>query len=137
MSRDDYLRLIGKGIDNTSNPGKINKYGVSRKEDRTWEGIFREKNCIITFDSKLEMNTFLELRLLQKAGKIKDIELQKRFSLKIVPQKYVADFVYFDIQKEKLVILDAKGRETQLFKLKWAMMKHFYPEYEFKLVTAS
>ena len=54
---------------------KPHKYKVASKERRTIDGI--------TFDSLAEMNRYLELKMLEKAGIITDLELQPKFLLKI------------------------------------------------------
>ncbi|MGP1455872.1 MAG: DUF1064 domain-containing protein [Treponema sp.] len=54
---------------------KWHKYNVSSKERRTVDGI--------TFDSMAEMNRYLELKQLERAGIITDLELQPKFLLKI------------------------------------------------------
>jgi len=48
---------------------------------------------------------------------------------------YVADFVYYDTRTKHWVIEDTKGMETAEFRLKWAMVKSLYPQYEFRKVT--
>ena len=93
----------------------------------------------IVFDSKKESERFMELVMLQKAGVIKNLERQKRFE--IVPKTkterakyYTADFVYEE--KGKVVIEDVKSNATVLdkvFKLKWAIMKWRYPEFEYRI----
>ena len=69
------------------------------------------------------------------AGLIKDLELQKRFVLqdgyemqgkKIRPITYVADFVYFDIEKNKTVVEDVKGMRTDVYKMKKKMFEYRY-----------
>ena len=83
----------------------------------------------ITFDSKREANRYCELRLLEKAGQIKHLGLQKRFE--IVPKTkygkalhYVADFVYQECGK--MVVEDAKGVRTQVYCLKKRLMAELY-----------
>lgn len=81
----------------------------------------------ITFDSKKEAERYLELKMMERAGMIKDLELQKR--MEIIPKtdkyraiNYIADFSYFDNQTGKSVCEDVKGMRKgtayQLFKLK-------------------
>lgn len=93
----------------------------------------------LVFDSKKESERYLELVILQKAGKIKNLERQKRFE--IVPKTpgeraryYCADFVYEEAGKT--VIEDVKSMATakdKVFSLKWALMKWKYPEYEYRI----
>ena len=81
----------------------------------------------ITFDSVKEANRWQELRIMEKAGKIKGLARQLR--IEIVPKTklhraryYVADFVYYDNEKKKTVYEDVKGYKKglayQMFTLK-------------------
>lgn len=75
----------------------------------------------IKFDSKKEANRYAELKLLEKAGLITDLELQKvfvlqpsyidKFGKKERPIKYIADFVYTENGKQ--VIEDVKSEATR------------------------
>lgn len=70
------------------------------------------------FDSQKEANRYCELLLLQRAGKIKDLQRQVKFVVipsitidrKVVEREcsYIADFVYIDETGEK-VVEDVKG----------------------------
>lgn len=87
---------------------------------------------IITFDSRKEARRFDELRLLQRAGAICDLERQKRYRLiptqrvggKVVekPCDYIADFVYIDKATGKLVVEDTKGFKTKDYIIKRKLM---------------
>lgn len=97
----------------------------------------------IEFASKKEANRYTELKLLEKAGKIKDLELQKPYELipaqheestetytkgihkgehktKLLERAviYKADFVYIDCEAGKQVIEDTKGFRTPEYILK-------------------
>ena len=77
------------------------------------------------FDSKKEKRRYDELLILEKAWKIKDLELQPRFLLldkfshnseTIRKLTYVADFRY---KKEgKIYVEDVKGYKTKVYKMK-------------------
>lgn len=79
----------------------------------------------IRFDSKKEAKRYLELKILEKAGVIKDLRRQvpyviinkSRYGRAI---KYVADFVYYE--GDKLVVEDVKGVRTPVYKLKKRLM---------------
>ena len=80
----------------------------------------------ITFDSKKEYNRYCELKLLEKAGLIKDIKRQVKFEL--IPKQegertvnYVADFVYYDKHGE-MVVEDTKGVRTKEYIIKRKLM---------------
>lgn len=85
----------------------------------------------IRFASIKEAKRWGELLLLQRAGKIKD--LVRQYQVELMGQngplrgrtgrklRYIADFRYFDNGLGIWVIEDAKGFETDVFKLKWAI----------------
>lgn len=101
----------------------------------------------IRFDSQRELKRYQELRLLERAGKIKDLEVHERFDLapggvQIMMRsnryqngrklQYEADFVYVDTQKKDkygaplLVIEDVKmqsGHREPVYKIKKAIME--------------
>ena len=81
----------------------------------------------ILFDSKHEAHRWIELKYMERAGLIRDLQRQVPFELipvirnqagKVVERasKYVADFTYYE--KDKLVVEDAKGIKTDVYKLK-------------------
>jgi hypothetical protein len=86
------------------------------------------------FDSVAERDRWLELNLLQKAGKIHDLRRQMPFEL--IPKQsseravtYVADFVY-NAGTVK-VIEDVKGAATRDYIIKRKLFKERYPDYGF------
>ena len=89
----------------------------------------------ITFDSIKEKNRYIELKLLERAGLIKDLKLQYEFELqpaftlnkkKIRKISYIADFYYFDNKLNDYVVEDTKGMRTEVYKLKKKMFKYRY-----------
>lgn len=89
----------------------------------------------IAFDSKLEATRYCELKLLVKAGAIKDLRLQVPYELvpkheiegiKIRATKYIADFVYWDNEKNIEVVEDTKGFKTAEYKRKKKQLKQRY-----------
>ena len=93
----------------------------------------------IKFDSKKERARFITLKQLEKAGIIKELELQKKFLLqegytnaegkKRRPIYYIADFYYFDLLKDKWVVEDVKASKTyktEVYKLKKKMFEYKY-----------
>lgn len=125
-----------------SKRGSIVPGMCSRCSERVSKSKYNNEKTIvdnIRFDSKKESLRWLELKLLEKDGVIKNLERQKRFE--IVPKTkteraryYTADFVYKE--NGKIVIEDVKSKATVLdkvFKLKWAIMKWKYPEYEYRI----
>lgn len=91
----------------------------------------------ITFASKMEAARYGELKLLLKAGKIKDLVLQPTYILDEKLEKnerkyravvYKADFKYYDVEKNKEVIEDVKGHKTKVYKLKKRWFDRVYPD---------
>ena len=90
----------------------------------------------VLFDSKLEAFHYDNLKLLQLAGEIRDLELQHEMPLKIGDAQiciYIADYRYFDIKEAKWVISDAKGIETDVFRIKWKIAQVLHPENIYEL----
>ena len=83
------------------------KFKVSPKADRTFDGI--------TFDSQGEAKRYLELKLAEKAGAIKDLQLQYGFDVYIEERKYctyTCDFSYIDAKSGDCIYEDVKSTGT-------------------------
>lgn len=81
----------------------------------------------ITFDSKREAGRYLELRLAQKAGRIRGLKLQYVFPIVIDGVRicdYQADFVYEETQNGQWVrvVEDCKGVRTDVYRIKRKLM---------------
>lgn len=85
----------------------------------------------IKFDSKKEANRYCELKLLEKAGEIKELGLQVRFELQegfkkngktYRPITYLADFVYVN-KKGMTIVEDVKGKKTDVYSIKKKMFE--------------
>lgn len=77
------------------------------------------------FPSRKEARTYQTLRFLESQGKVRDLRLQVSYRLVVGGKlvcKYVADFVYYDVEKHREVVADAKGFRTREFKLKKKLM---------------
>lgn len=97
----------------------------------------------IKFDSKKECYRYKQLRLKEKAGLIRDLELQPKFLLldtihykgKTYPKTYYkADFKYFDNEKGKYIVEDVKSPITakdKAYRLKIKMLLAKYPDIDF------
>lgn len=107
----------------------MRNYSKYRAKKTTVDGI--------EFDSKREAERYRELKLLEKANEIRNLELQPRFLLqgkfkdrngkthrKI---EYVADFMYVD-KDDKTVVEDVKGVLTDVYKLKKKMFLKIYDD---------
>ena len=88
-----------------------------------------------TFDSVKEYSRWQELKLLQRAGEIHDLQRQVPFVLipkqkdehgKVVERelKYIADFVYLanDGTGWRRVVEDVKGLKTEVYRIKKKLM---------------
>jgi len=103
---------------------------------------YKNKKCSFDgykFDSKKEMNRYLQLKLLQRGGKISDLTLQPSYMLQesfkingktIRAIKYVADFKY--IENGVVVVEDVKGCLTDVYKIKKKLFLHKYFDLEFR-----
>ena len=98
----------------------------------------------IKFDSKKERDRYITLKQLEKAGIIKELELQPKFLLldtihyksKTYPKTYYkSDFKYFDVNNGKYIIEDIKSPITakdKVYRLKIKMLLTKYPDIEFR-----
>ncbi len=101
-----------------------------------------------TYDSNKEYLRSLDLKLLERTGKIKNLQRQVRFVIeetKVVHGEtvrgifYYADFTYEE--GGKLIVEDVKPydenkgmyRTTKDFNLKWKLLKARYPENEYRI----
>lgn len=96
----------------------------------------------IEFDSIREADRYCELKLLEKAKEIRNLELQPRFLLQDKFKdkmgtthrkiEYVADFMYID-KDDKKIVEDVKGVMTGVYKLKKKLFLNLYDsEYDFR-----
>lgn len=112
---------------------KYNKYNASKT---VADGI--------KFDSRAEARRYRELKLLQRAGEIKDLELQPSFLLvegfkcrgkSYRDIRYIADFAYTEVRTGLQVVEDVKGVETEVFRLKKKLfLKKYGNIYDFRVV---
>ena len=101
----------------------------------------------IKFDSKLEAKRYGQLKILERAGVIRDLELQPSFELIPSFRKngktwrrtlYKADFRYILAEDDSYIIEDVKGSTsviTDVFRLKQKLFEYKYPELTIKIVT--
>jgi hypothetical protein len=114
---------------------KNHKYNVVNGTLRIKDGI--------KFDSLKEMRRYEELKLFERAGKIKYLELQPKYLLlnsfeyldkKYRATHYIADFRYFDIDHDKTYVEDVKSdftRKLPVYRLKLKMLLSKYPDINF------
>lgn len=89
----------------------------------------------ITFDSRKEAKRYQELKLMERAGAIKDLRRQVRYELipafdvqgkHYRPTSYVADFVYTDCKTGNEIVEDVKGMRTDVYRIKAKLFAHRY-----------
>ena len=89
------------------------------------------------FDSKKEAKRWWELKMMERAGLIKD--LCRQFPIKLLPAQkdergkvierpvqYIADFIYEDVQTGERVVEDAKGVRTAEYIIKRKLLLYMY-----------
>lgn len=105
--------------------------GVGMLKPRKYKNIKIEVDGL-KFDSKKEARRYGELKLLQRAGEISELELQEKIPLTVNDQKvctYVADFSYYDKALGRAVIEDVKSEYTRklpVYRLKRKLHKAIY-----------
>lgn len=90
----------------------------------------------VRFASKAEARRYVDLKVLERIGEVKDLELQPKFPLHVpvkgragVFQKvctYIADFRYRLGPNGLLVVEDVKGMKTTMYRLKKKMVEAEY-----------
>ena len=99
----------------------MSKYG--NRKVKTSDGIVH--------DSQREASRWVELKLLEKAGEIRDLQRQVKYEL--IPKQegeravyYIADFVYTDLRTGKTVVEDTKGVRTKDYIIKRKLMLYVH-----------
>lgn len=101
----------------------------------------------IRFDSQAEAARYGELRLLEQAGKIRDLRIHRRFELipafttnmgrRVRAVSYESDFTYYESGYKALVVEDVKGVRTSVYVVKRALFLQRFPEYDFREVRVA
>ena len=101
----------------------------------------------IKFDSRIEAERYAQLKMMERAGVIRDLELQPEYELIPSFRKdgktwrrtvYKADFRYILAEGDRIIIEDVKGSTaviTDVFGLKQKLFEYRYPELTIKIVT--
>jgi hypothetical protein len=120
-----FMGKKGQSAGSSAKPERRHKYNAQKTEV---DGI--------RFDSKKEAKEYQSLKLLERVGAIADLQLQPAFELQAAyvdssgrRQRaivYVADFSY--IQEGRRIVVDVKGVQTPVFKLKAKLFREKYPE---------
>jgi hypothetical protein len=101
---------------------------VSQVKSSKYHNKPTEQNGI-QFDSCKEANRYQELLLLEKAGLVRNLELQPRYDLVVNGCKvgyYKGDFRYEDVATGKSITEDVKGVRTAVYMLKKKLVKALY-----------
>jgi len=111
--------------------GKVNKY---HNRSVVIDGL--------SFDSRAEAARWCELRLMERAGEISDLQVHPVYTLAEGfrnrsgqwrgPITYEADFAY--VEGGQQVVEDVKGVRTAAFQIKRKLFERRYPEIEFRIV---
>lgn len=91
----------------------------------------------IAFDSQKEADYYCQLKLLLKSGVIDGFCRQARFVVttgndETKATEYVTDFIIFFPDKTYKIV-DVKGMETEVFKLKMKSLKEKYPKIKIEM----
>lgn len=137
MTRRAPLRRQPAAVSAAAPPAPYSKY---RNQPTVVDGI--------RFASKKEAKRWTQLRLLQMADEIRDLERQPRYRLEVDGKlvcTYVADFAYRIPIKGTVgqgvggrelcdrVAEDVKGIQTEVFKLKAKLFRALYSHIELRL----
>lgn len=138
-TEEDYENYLKRKKEDSNKKVALKTEKTEQEDKKPKKSKFRNEKTVIdgiVFDSKKEANYYKELQMLKKAGIVTDFELQPKFVLqpsyykdgkKIQPITYKADFkvCYSD---GRIEIVDTKGFETQVFKIKKKMLEYLYPD---------
>ena len=108
---------------------------------------FQSVECIvdgIRFQSRLEARRYTQLKQMEKEGVIRNLVLQPRFLIQekfkdpytgkiYQPIHYIGDFLYVADGCQQ-VVEEIKGFATEVFRLKFKLVIHKYPEIKFVLL---
>ena len=121
-------------IDNIKTPGvRVGGVVISQKpiekpkKKRKYGNKITTLSSGLVFDSEKEANRYTDLKLLQNAKKITALQMQVPFVL--VGCKYIADFVYFDMEKKEFIVEDVKSvatRRLSTYRIKNKQMFELY-----------
>lgn len=103
---------------------EVHQEAAKRAKKRSKYGNVKAEADGQVFASKRERGRWMDLRLEEQAGEIKNLQRQVVYPIEINGFKvceYIADFVYE--RGEELVVEDSKGYRTEMFRLKSKLMR--------------
>lgn len=118
-------------------------------DDEVKEAKYRNRKVEydeITFDSQAEFEYYLILKAREAAGQISKLEVHSKFMLqegfkdrdgkRVPPIHYKADFTYVDDNGDSVVV-DVKGFETPVWKIKRKLFLFRYPELRLDVIAVN
>lgn len=110
-------------------PGRVVRFGSGRAV--SFGSKYKNKKSQadgIAFDSKKERDRYLALKLLERAGSVRNIRLQQTYRCEVAGLlicKYRADFCYEELHYPDWVevVEDCKGFLTPMYKLKKKLVR--------------
>lgn len=127
-SEDDLLALQARVVGPT---GTVSKHAVPVTSRVTKYGNKPTVVDNIRFDSIAEAKRYNELKLLERAGEIRDLTLQPKFIFEhggVRIGSYKADFQYLLPHSSVFIVEDVKAlsTKTQMYRLRKRMMLAFH-----------
>lgn len=109
-------------------PGKPARIRIAPKADRIYNGH--------VYHSKAEAKQAAELDLLMKCGEIVGWERQLAFPLRVRGEYICTMVIDFKVypRRGQFYLLEVKGHETELYRLKRKLLKACYPGIDFRQV---
>src|SRR5690348_6849374 len=120
-----------KGVRMSDSMDAADFVALGRKKRSKYGNVKTEVDGI-TFDSAAEARRYGQLRMLEQAGVVANLELQPRFPLivnGVTIAEYRADFRYRDPETGLVVIEDVKGgnaTRTPQYRIKRKLMRALY-----------
>ncbi len=120
----------------------VEDYRKTVKSSRSKYGNQRVTRDGYTFDSKAEAREYGNLKLLEAAGAITNLQVHPKYTLletfhttegaTVRGIVYEGDFSYLENGRE--YVIDVKGRQTEAFKIKKKLLLKAYPNIRFVIV---
>ena len=110
-------------------------HGLPPAEKKKPKRKYRNEPCVadgIKFHSKKEADRWQDLKVMEMAGVIRDLERQVRYPLMVNGERvslYTADFRYVEVKTEEKVVEDTKSEATcqnEAYGIRKRLMKALY-----------
>jgi len=96
-------------------------------KNKTKYGAKKTERAGQSFGSKLEAAVFEMHRLMQLAGEIKELKAQESVYLTEARIQYIADLSFIDVKSAEKIWAEAKGFETDVWRIKRRLWKEYGP----------